>query len=493
MHQLTVHNSITRQKESFQPLNPPYVGMYVCGPTVYGEPHLGHAKSYVSFDVIYRYLQHLGYRVRYVQNITDVGHLTDDSDNGEDKIQKQSKVEQLEPMEVVEHYMNAYFYYMDMLNQKRPSITPRPSGHIPEQIQYIQDLINNGFAYEVSGSVYFDVTAYQQDGPDHYGKLSGKKPDDLAEGAANRQLSGQHDKKSPLDFALWKKASPDHLMQWPSPWSHGYPGWHIECTAMSQKYLGNSFDIHGGGIENMFPHHECEIAQAEGLEEGSFASYWMHNNMVTVNGQKMGKSQGNGITLAELFDGSHHLLERGYSPMTVRFLILQSHYRKPLDFSNEALEAAHKGYQRLVESIDRLQRLTSSATHTSSFDVNSWIDRCYAAMNDDFNTPRFIAELFEGCNVINRAWQEQEQFTEADLETLKTRFHQFVQDILGLELEQSGQSEEKLNELMELVLELRQDARRQKDFQTADKIRDRLQELGFEIRDTKEGSEWSYA
>lgn len=493
MQQLAVYNSLTRQKEAFEPLNPPYIGMYVCGPTVYGEPHLGHAKSYVSFDVIYRYLQHLGYRVRYVQNITDVGHLTDDSDDGEDKVQKQSKVEQLEPMEVVEYYMNSYFRNMDVLNQQRPSITPRPSGHIPEQIQYIQELINKGLAYEVEGSVYFDVTAYQQEGPDHYGKLSGKKPDDLAEGAANRSLSGQQHKNGPLDFALWKKASPDHLMQWPSPWSYGYPGWHIECTAMSQKYLGQQFDIHGGGIENMFPHHECEIAQAEGLEEGSFARYWLHNNMVTVNGQKMGKSQGNSITLPELFSGEHELLKQGYSPMTVRFLILQSHYRKPLDFSNEALEAAHKGYQRLVESIDRLQSLTAAAEHTSTFDVKGWTERCYAAMNDDFNTPRFIAELFEGCNVINRAWQGQEQFTETDLETLKMRFYQLVQDILGLELEHSKQSEKKLNDLMALVLELRQDARQQKDFQTADKIRYRLQELGFEIRDTKEGSGWSYA
>lgn len=493
MQQLTIHNSLTRQKEVFEPLNSPYVGMYVCGPTVYGDPHLGHAKSYVSFDVIYRYLLHLGYKVRYVQNITDVGHLTDDSDEGEDKIQKQSKVEQLEPMEVVEHYMNSYFRHMDALNQKRPSITPRPSGHIPEQVQYIQKLVEQGYAYEVDGSIYFDVTTYQQQGPNHYGKLSGKKPEDLAEGAANRELSGQQQKKSPLDFALWKKATPDHLMQWPSPWSQGYPGWHIECTAMSQKYLGNQFDIHGGGMENMFPHHECEIAQAEGLEAGSFARYWMHNNMVTVNGQKMGKSQGNSITLSELFSGDHSLLERGYDPMSVRFLILQSHYRKPLDFSNEALESAHKGYQRLVESVQRLQNLTPTA-EDSSFDVNNWIQRCYSAINDDFNTPMLIAELFEGCNAINRAWQGQEHFNSTDLQAMQKAFSEFVEDILGLTLQEEGEGSQKhLNEVMDLLLELRQEARQKKDFQTADKIRDRLQEMGFEIRDSKEGTEWSIA
>ncbi len=492
MQQLIVHNSLTRRKEVFEPLNPPYVGMYVCGPTVYGDPHLGHAKSYVSFDVIYRYLRHLGYKVRYVQNITDVGHLTDDADEGEDKIQKQSKVEQLEPMEVVEHYMNSYFREMDALNQKRPSITPRPSGHIPEQVEYIKALIEKGFAYEVDGSVYFDVSEYQNNGPNHYGKLSGKKPDELAEGAANRKLAGQQQKKSPLDFALWKKASPQHLMQWPSPWSDGYPGWHIECTAMSQKYLGSTFDIHGGGMENMFPHHECEIAQAEGAKAGSFARYWFHNNMVTVNGQKMGKSQGNSITLAELFNGTHTLLNRGYDPMTVRFLILQSHYRNPLDFSNEALESAHKGFQRLVDSHHRLHQLTPTAD-TSSFDVSDWVKRCYSAMNDDFNTPMLIAELFEGSNAINRASQGQEQLNQEDLGTMQTAFHQFVEDILGLDLRESQANEQKLNDLMDLVLELRQEARQNKDFQTADKIRDRLQAAGFAIRDTKNGTEWSLA
>ena len=485
-----VYNSLTRQKAVFEPLNPQRVGMYVCGPTVYGEPHLGHAKSYVSFDVIYRYLLHLGYKVRYVQNITDVGHLTDDADEGEDKIQKQSKIEKLEPMEVVEHYMNEYFREMDALNVLRPSITPRPSGHIPEQIEYIRELIDKGLAYEVNGSVYFDVEAYQHS--DHnYGKLSGKKIDELVEGGANRELSGQGEKKSRLDFALWKKAGPDHLMQWNSPWGKGYPGWHIECTVMSQKYLGETFDIHGGGLENMFPHHECEVAQAEGRYDKPFARYWMHNNMVTVNGQKMGKSQGNSITVKQLFNGEHELLDDAYSPMTVRFLILQSHYRRPLDFSNEALQSASKGYQRILDSKDRLDKLQPASE--STFNVQEWVDTCYEAMNDDFNTPKLIAELFEASNVINRAWQGQETLTEDDLQLFREKFRAFMEDVLGLKLEIEGQSEEKIDGLMNLLLEIRQDARKNKDFETADKIRDQLKELGFEIKDSKEGTEWSYA
>jgi len=485
-----VYNSLTRRKEVFEPLNPPNVGMYVCGPTVYGPPHLGHAKSYVSFDIIYRYLLHLGYKVRYVQNITDVGHLTDDADEGEDKIQRQSKVEKLEPMEVVERYMNEYFREMDALNLKRPSITPRPSGHIPEQLEYIQDLINKGLAYEVNGSVYFDVEAYQQTGH-NYGKLSGKKVEELMEGGADRELSGQSEKKSPLDFALWKKASPEHLMQWNSPWGKGYPGWHIECTVMSQKYLGETFDIHGGGLENMFPHHECEVAQAEGRYDEAFARYWMHNNMVTVNGQKMGKSQGNSITIEQLFNGEHKLLDEAYSPMTVRFLILQSHYRRPLDFSNEALQSASKGYHRILESKDRLDKLQPG--NESTFNVQEWVYTCYEAMNDDFNTPRLIAELFEASNFINRAWQGQETLTEDDLQLFRGKFQAFMKDVLGLKLEVEGQSEEKVEGLMNLLLEIRQDARKNKDFETADKIRDQLKELGFEIKDSKEGTEWSYA
>ncbi len=489
MQHLMVYNSLTRQKELFESLNPPHVGMYVCGPTVYGEPHLGHAKSYVSFDVIYRYLLHLGYKVRYVQNITDVGHLTDDADEGEDKIQEQSKVEKLEPMEVVERYMNEYFRQMDALSNLRPSITPRPSGHITEQVEYIQELIDRGLAYEVNGSVYFDVEAYQKSGHE-YGKLSGKKVEDLMEGGADRELSGQSEKKSSLDFALWKKASPEHLMQWNSPWGKGYPGWHIECTVMSQKYLGETFDIHGGGLENMFPHHECEVAQAEGRYNQSFARYWMHNNMVTVNGQKMGKSQGNSITIDQLFKGEHALLEDAYSPMTVRFLILQSHYRGPLDFSNEALQSAHKGYQRILDSLGRLKKLEPG--NESTFDVQNWVDGCYAALNDDFNTPKLIAELFEGVNVINRAWEGQETLTADAIQLFREKFKAFFTDVLGLKTETAGQSEEKIEGLMTLLLEIRQEARKAKDFDTADKIRDRLKDLGFEIKDSKDGTEWSY-
>jgi len=355
MSQLKVYNTLSRKKEAFEPINPPHVGMYVCGPTVYGDPHLGHAKSYVSFDLIYRYLLYLGYKVRYVQNITDVGHLTDDADQGEDKITKQSRLEAIEPMEVVEHYMFTYYRDMDALNILRPSIAPRPSGHIPEQIEVIQQLIDKGYAYEANGSVYFDVRKYDND--HHYGKLSGRNVEEMLEGAANRELEKQMDKISPLDFALWKKADNGHLMQWKSPWSSGYPGWHLECSVMSQKYLGETFDIHGGGNENIFPHHECEIAQAEGIHDKPFVRYWLHNNMVTLNGQKMGKSLGNSIYLHELFSGNNRLLEKAYSPMTVRFFILQSHYRSTLDFSNQALQAAEKGYKRLMASLRALEEL----------------------------------------------------------------------------------------------------------------------------------------
>ncbi len=485
---LTIYNSLTRRKEKFEPLKPPFVGMYVCGPTVYGEPHLGHAKSYVSFDIIYRYMLHLGYKIRYVQNITDVGHLTDDADEGEDKIQKQSKVEQLEPMEVVEHYMAAYFRDMDALNVKRASIYPRPSGHIPEQIEYIEELINKGLAYEVDGSVYFDIAKYSKD--HNYGKLSGRDIDELLQGGAERELAGQEKKKNQLDFALWKKADENHLMKWPSPWGYGYPGWHIECTAMSQKYLGETFDIHGGGMENIFPHHECEVAQAEGRYDQSFARYWIHNNMVTVNGQKMGKSQGNSITINELFTGDHELLDQAYSPMTVRFLILQSHYRRPLDFSNEALQAAFKGHHRLTEAHHRLQNIQPSKE--SSFKVNEWKEACYQAMDDDFNTPKLIAELFEGVTYINRLAEGSEFLTQEDLNTFKTSFENFIHEILGLELDQNSESEHQVEGLMNLLLKTRQEARKNKDFATADKIRDDLLKLGFEIKDTKDGTDWSY-
>lgn len=493
---ITLYNTLSRQKEVFEPLNPPFVGMYVCGPTVYGYPHLGHAKSYVSFDVIFRYLKHVGYKVRYVQNITDVGHLTDDADQGEDKIAKQSRLEQMEPMEVVEHYMNAYYADMDALNVERPSIAPRPSGHIPEQIAAITQLIARGYAYAQNGSVYFDVSTYNKD--HDYGKLSNRKIEEMMEGAANRTLEGQSEKRSPLDFALWKKAQPGHLMQWDSPWGKGYPGWHIECTVMSQKYLGETFDIHGGGNENMFPHHECEIAQGEALTNKPFARYWLHNNMVTVNGQKMGKSLGNGISCRELFTGNNKLLDQAYTPMTVRFFILQSHYRSTLDFSNEALKAAEKGYKRLMSAKQAADRLTLPEGHTANQQetdnaIVALCEECYTFMNDDFNTAMVLANLFALGARVNAFANQQEPLTDISTSTLQLMqrtFHVFVEEILGLREEEEGS--ESLEGLMALLLEIRQEARAKKDFATSDKIRDSLNALGIVIKDGKEGTTWSF-
>lgn len=487
--QLTVYNTLSRQKEVFNPIDKDVVGMYVCGPTVYGDAHLGHAKSYVSFDLIYRYLLHLYLRVKYVQNITDVGHLTDDADAGDDKIAKQSRLEKVDPMAVVEKYMHNYFRDMDALNVKRADIYPRPSGHIQEQIESIEKLIEKGFAYEANGSVYFDVSRYDQDFD--YGKLSGRTIEQLLEGAANRELSGQTDKKNQFDFALWKKADASHLMQWSSPWGQGYPGWHIECTVMSQKYLGDNFDIHGGGLENSFPHHECEIAQAEALTNKPFANYWLHNNMVTINGQKMGKSLGNGIFCSELFSGDNFQLERAYSPMTVRFFILQSHYRSTLDFSNQALEAASKGLQRLQDALVRLDEIKASSK--SDFNLADWKESLYQAMNDDFNSPIAIAQLFEAAKIINSIAAGKSQITEEDLVDFKKTFKVFYYDILGLELEVSGEKGAEItDELMQLIIEFRQAAKSEKDYATADKIRDKLKELNIVIKDQKEGASWDY-
>lgn len=485
--QLQVYNTLTRKKEPFKPINEPFVGMYVCGPTVYGYAHLGHAKSYVSFDVIYRYLLHKGYKIRYVQNITDVGHLTDDADEGEDKISRQSKVEKVEPMEIVEKYMAAYLKDMDQLNNLRPNILPRPSCHIPEQIEAVEELIQKGFAYEVNGSVYFDVKKYDQD--QNYGELSGRKIEEMMEGAADRELEGQSEKRNPLDFALWKKAEPEHIMQWNSPWGPGYPGWHLECSVMSQKYLGETFDIHGGGMENMFPHHECEIAQAQAATKEPFVKYWLHNNMVTVNGQKMGKSLGNSITCRELFEGDHKLLNRGYSPEIVRFLILQSHYRSTLDFSNEALEAAEKGLHRLGTIMQSLQNL-EGGDQDGDFDVEKWEQEAYATMDDDFNTPRLIAKLFEAGPVINSTAEGREKLSREQVAKLKNLYHAFVYEVLGVNFSDEKQ-DDKLEGVMELLLEVRSEAKQRKDFETADKIRDRLQEMGFNIMDKKEKTEWS--
>ncbi|MEQ8910399.1 MAG: cysteine--tRNA ligase [Vicingaceae bacterium] len=486
---LTVYNTLHRKKETFKPIDPEVIGMYVCGPTVYGDAHLGHAKSYVSFDLIYRYLVHKYPKVKYVQNITDVGHLTDDADEGDDKIAKQSRLEKVDPMAVVEKYMYNYFRDMDALNVKRADIYPRPSGHIPEQIEIIEDLIEKGFAYEVNGSVYFDVAKYDES--HDYGKLSGRSIEEMLEGAANRSLSGQSEKKNSIDFALWKKAEPSHLMQWNSPWGKGYPGWHIECTVMSQKYLGDNFDIHGGGLENAFPHHECEIAQAEAHTDKAFANYWLHNNMVTINGQKMGKSLGNGIFCHELFSGDNFQLDRAYSPMTVRFFILQSHYRSTLDFSNEALEAAAKGLQRLQNGVDKLETL--QAGNQSTLKVDEFEAKLYEAMDDDFNSPIAIAQLFEGVKWINALESKKESLKEEDLNKFKKVFKAFYFNVLGLMNEGDAEEEhEVVDELMQMVLDFRKAAKVQKDYQTADQIRDRLKELKIAVKDGKDGAEWYF-
>jgi len=486
---LLVYNTLQRKKEAFIPIDNQVIGMYVCGPTVYGDAHLGHAKSYVSFDLIYRYLKHVFPKVKYVQNITDVGHLTDDADMGDDKIAKQSRLEQVDPMAVVEKYMFNYFRDMDKLNVLRADIYPRPSGHIPEQIEVIEDLISKGFAYEVNGSVYFDVSKYNE--THDYGKLSGRSIEEMMEGAANRTLAAQSEKRNSIDFALWKKADPSHLMQWNSPWGKGYPGWHIECSVMSQKYLGENFDIHGGGIENAFPHHECEIAQAEAHTDKAFANYWLHNNMVTINGQKMGKSLGNGIFCHELFSGENHQLDQAYSPMTVRFFILQSHYRSTLDFSNTALQAAAKGFNRLQKGLVRLEQLPTS--NESTIDIQLLEKELHQAMQDDFNSPIAIAKLFDGLKWVADIETGKASIRNEDLDRLKSLYHLFFFDILGLEVEeQNTESSAITDELMQLILDFRKAAKAEKDFATADKIRDQLKELNITIKDSKEGADWSF-
>ncbi len=486
---LQVYNTLNRQKEQFKPIDEQAIGMYVCGPTVYGDAHLGHAKSYVSFDLIYRYLKHKFPKVKYVQNITDVGHLTDDADAGDDKIAKQSRLEKVDPMAVVEKYMFNYFRDMDALNVLRADIYPRPSGHIPEQIEIIEDLIEKGYAYHVNGSVYFDVAKYDES--HDYGKLSGRSIEEMMEGAANRALASQSEKKNGFDFALWKKADESHLMQWNSPWGKGYPGWHIECTVMSQKYLGDNFDIHGGGLENTFPHHECEIAQAEAHTGKAFANYWLHNNMVTINGQKMGKSLGNGVFCHELFSGDNFQLERAYSPMTIRFFILQSHYRSTLDFSNEALNAASKGYERLSKGLLRIEKL--QAKGQSSFSVSDFEQKLYAAMNDDFNSPIVISTLFDGLKLVSAMEQGKESLNKEDLLKLKGLYQLFYSDILGLVQENNdAESGDLTNELMEMILKFRTAAKSERDFKTADEIRDRLAQLNIGIKDGKDGAEWFF-
>ena len=482
---LSIYNSLTRQKEIFEPLHPPFAGMYVCGPTVYSNAHLGHARPAITFDLLYRYLMHLGYRVRYVRNITDVGHLENDADEGEDKIEKTARLQNPEPMEVVQNYMNTFHRNMDQLNTLKPSIEPRASGHIIEQQEFIRRLLKEGFAYEVNGSVYFDVEKYNRHY--RYGKLSGRILEDLM--ANTRVLEGQDEKRNPFDFALWKKATPEHLMRWPSEWSDGYPGWHLECSTMSIKYLGEVFDIHGGGMDLQVPHHECEIAQSTAALGKESVRYWVHNNMITINGQKMARSLGNFITLDQFFSGDHPLLEQAYSPMTVRFFILQAHYRSTLDFSNEALSAAGKGYQRLMKAFETLNNLKPSPV--STVDVEDLSQRCAEAMNDDLNTPILISHLFDGVRIINSVNDGTETIDEAGLVGLKKLFSVYVFDILGLRDEsQSNKEADLAGELMKIIIDLRQEARSRKDFAASDKIRDELKKAGVILKDTRDGVNW---
>lgn len=482
---LILHNTLSRKKEKFEPMNPPFVGMYVCGPTVYGDAHLGHARPAIVFDLVFRYLTHLGYKVRYVRNITDVGHLEGDADEGEDKIGKKAKLDNIEPMEVVQYYTNQYHAAMDKLNVLRPSIEPHASGHIIEQMEMVQKILDAGFAYEENGSVYFDIEKYNK--KHKYGILSGRNIDELL--AYTRELDGQEEKKNNVDFALWKKADPEHLMHWPSRWGEGYPGWHLECSTMGTKYLGEQFDIHGGGLDLQFPHHECEIAQSVAANEKAPVKYWLHNNMITLNGQKMGKSLGNAVSLDDFFTGDHELLEQAYSPITIRFFMLQAHYRSPLDFSNEALQAAEKGMKKLLSAIKTLDKLTPSETSTSN--IKALKDQCYAAMNDDFNSPILISHLFEGVRIINSVKDKKETISADDLEALKQLMQVFVFDILGLMEEATEESGELTSALMQAIIDIRQNARENKDWTTSDLIRDNLAKMNIKIKDTKDGAEWS--
>jgi len=482
---LFVYNTLTRKKERFEPLNPPFVGLYACGPTVYGDAHLGHARQAITFDVLYRYLLHLGYKVRYVRNITDVGHLENDADEGEDKILKKAQLESLEPMEVVQHYMNRYRLNMDALNVLHPSIEPRASGHIIEQQELIEKIMAAGYAYEVNGSVYFDVKTYNASHP--YGQLSGRKVEDLL--SNTRELDGQSEKRNALDFALWKKADPTHIMRWSSQWSEGYPGWHLECSAMSTKYLGMQFDIHGGGMDLLFPHHECEIAQNVAGYGKPSVRYWMHNNMITINGQKMGRSLGNFITLDQLFEGDHEILEQAYGPMVIRFFILQAHYRSTLDFSNEALQASEKGLMRLMSALATLDKI--KASHAGSWDVDAFADRCNKAMEDDMNTAKLVGHLLGEIPRINKLAEGKDSISEKDLDKLLTLYRSWTFFVLGLEpLSATGKTGEITGKLIDMILQLRTDAKSKRDFETADRIRNMLTSLGITVKDRKDGADW---
>jgi cysteinyl-tRNA synthetase len=483
---LFIHNTLSRKKEKFEPLNPSFVGLYACGPTVYGDAHLGHARQAITFDVLFRTLMHLGYRVRYVRNITDVGHLVNDEDDGEDKILKKARLESLEPMEVVQQYMNGYHENMRQLNVLPPSIEPRASGHMIEQQELIEKILEAGYAYEVNGSVYFDVNLYNKQHP--YGILSGRKIEDLL--ANTRELDGQSEKRSPFDFSLWKKADPAHIMRWSSRWGEGYPGWHLECSAMSTKYLGMEFDIHGGGMDLLFPHHECEIAQnVAGFGKPS-VKYWMHNNMITINGQKMGRSLGNFITLDELFSGNHKMLDEAYSPMTIRFFILQAHYRSTLDFSNDALKASRKGLDRLMKAMKMLDSITPGTIPAAGIEELS--GKCGEALRDDLNTPILIAHLFDGVKMIHAFSEGKSTIDAAGLEKLKSLYRTMVYDVLGLvpEEEPGGDGDSRTGELVELILRLRNEAKERKDYSYADRLREELSRLGITVKDRKDGTDW---
>lgn len=486
-----IYNTLTRHKELFKPLHAPNVGMYVCGPTVYGDAHLGHARPAITFDILFRYLKHQGYKVRYVRNITDVGHLEHDADEGDDKIEKKARLEQLEPMEIAQHYTNRYHDAMEALNVLPPSIEPHATGHIIEQEELVKEILANGYAYESNGSVYFDVAKYDKD--HKYGILSGRNLTDMINNS--RELNGVSEKHNQVDFALWKKAQPEHIMRWPSPWSVGFPGWHCECTAMGRKYLGSHFDIHGGGMDLVFPHHECEIAQAVASQGDQMVRYWMHNNMITINGQKMGKSLGNFITLEQFFTGNHESLTQAYTPMTIRFFILSAHYRGTVDFSNEALIAAQKGYERLmngISDIDRIQVSKECDAETEKF-VKALRQRCYDAMNDDLQTPLVISYLFEACHLVNTLLDHKAQICADCLKELSEVMHIFAFDLLGLKSEKGANNdarEEAYGKVVDMVLQLRTKAKTDKDWATSDQIRDALANAGFEVKDTKDGVTW---
>jgi cysteinyl-tRNA synthetase len=485
--QIKIYNSLSGEKEIFKPINEAAVGMYVCGPTVYSQVHLGNLRTFLSFDLIFRYLLHLGYKVRYVRNITDVGHLVDDVDEGEDKIAKKARLEQLEPMEIVQRYTYDFHTILNAFNFLPPSIEPTATGHIVEQIAVIEKIIATGIGYVSNGSVYFDVVTYNKTKP--YGILSGRNLDDML--SNSRDLDGQSDKRNPQDFALWKKAEPEHIMRWPSPWSEGFPGWHLECTAMSTKYLGKKFDIHGGGMDLKFPHHECEIAQNEACSDNTPVNYWMHANMLTLNGKKMSKSTGNNILPGEILSGENPILSKPFLASVARFFMLQAHYRSILDFSDDAIVAAEKGYKRLMEAINLLDNL--KAASQSTIDIEYWKENCYAAMNDDFNSPILIAHLFEAVKYIHLLNDEKEYLTQNDLNTLKTLVKGFVFDVLGLENEKTSNSNnEKLEATIALLIEMRKQARADKNFALSDQIRDQLFAIGIQLKDGKEGTSYSF-